>query len=69
MIIPRQSFIFYPFWRAWSGYAFESLCRRHIPQIKDALGITARGIKENSQALDVVQSEVPLDALFAPTEE
>lgn len=28
-----------PKWRAWSGYAFESICRRHIPQIKAALGI------------------------------
>ncbi len=28
-----------PRWRAWSGYAFESICRRHIPQIKTALGI------------------------------
>ena len=26
-------------WRAWSGYAFESLCRRHVPQMKAALGI------------------------------
>jgi uncharacterized protein len=28
-------------WKAWSGYAFESLCHRHIPQIKAALGIAA----------------------------
>lgn len=26
-------------WKAWSGYAFESLCRRHVPQMKKALGI------------------------------
>ena len=26
-------------WRAWSGYAFESLCRRHLAQMKRALGI------------------------------
>jgi hypothetical protein len=25
--------------QAWSGYAFENLCSRHIPQIKKALGI------------------------------
>jgi len=26
--------------RAWSGYAFEMLCLRHVPQIKRKLGIT-----------------------------
>ncbi|MBK8566327.1 MAG: AAA family ATPase [Saprospiraceae bacterium] len=26
-------------YRAWSGYAFESICLKHIPQIKQALGI------------------------------
>lgn len=26
--------------RSWSGYAFEQLCLNHIPQIKDALGIS-----------------------------
>ena len=28
-------------WKAWSGYAFESLCHRHIPEIKAALGVAA----------------------------
>ena len=28
-----------PAWNAWSGYAFENLCLRHVPQIKKALGI------------------------------
>jgi uncharacterized protein len=26
--------------RSWSGYAFESICFKHLPQIKKALGIT-----------------------------
>jgi uncharacterized protein len=26
-------------WKAWSGNAFESICMKHIPQIKKALGI------------------------------
>lgn len=26
--------------RTWSGYAFESLCFKHLPQVKKALGIT-----------------------------
>ncbi len=28
-----------PRWYAWSGYAFEYICRYHIEQIKKALGI------------------------------
>lgn len=30
----------FPSRRAWSGYAFEQLCLHHIPQIKEALGIS-----------------------------
>ncbi len=26
-------------WKSWSGYAFESLCLKHIEQIKQALGL------------------------------
>ena len=29
-----------PKWRAWSGYAFESLCYKHLQKIKIALGIS-----------------------------
>jgi len=28
-------------WKSWSGYAFESICLKHIEQIKEALGIPA----------------------------
>lgn len=28
-----------PGWRAWSGYALESLVHKHMPQLKRALGI------------------------------
>ena len=28
-------------YKTWSGYAFENICLRHIPQIKKALGISA----------------------------
>ena len=27
-------------WKSWSGYAFENVCLKHLPQIKKALGIT-----------------------------
>ena len=29
-----------PSWRAWSGYALESIAHRHLPQIKTSLGIS-----------------------------
>jgi AAA+ ATPase superfamily predicted ATPase len=28
-----------PSWRSWAGFAFESLCLKHVPQIKEALQI------------------------------
>lgn len=34
--------------RAWSGYAFEQVCLAHLPQIKEALGIS--GIQTNSSS-------------------
>lgn len=30
-----------PHWKTWSGYAFESICFKHIAQIKKKLGISA----------------------------
>jgi len=30
-----------PAWRAWSGYAFEGICLKHIASLKRALGIEA----------------------------
>jgi len=27
-------------WRSWSGYAFEAICLKHVPQIKEALAIS-----------------------------
>ncbi len=35
-----QSFQQTPTFRTWSGYAFESVCLKHLPQIKKALGIS-----------------------------
>ena len=28
------------YWKSWSGYAFESICLKHLSQIKKALGIS-----------------------------
>jgi uncharacterized protein len=36
-----------PAWRAWSGYAFEGVCLKHIPQLKAALGISGISTSES----------------------
>ena len=28
-------------WKSWSGYTFESICMKHLPQLKKALGIAS----------------------------
>ena len=37
-----------PAYRAWSGYAFEQVCLYHLPQIKQALGIS--GVQTSTSA-------------------
>ncbi len=37
-----------PAWRAWSGYAFESICLKHTAQLKQALGIEAVETQEST---------------------
>ena len=34
-------------WKTWSGQAFESICLKHVPQIKKALGISGIYIEES----------------------
>jgi uncharacterized protein len=43
-----QSFYQTPTFRTWSGYAYESICLKHLPQIKKALGIS--GVFSNSSS-------------------
>lgn len=33
-----------PAWHSWAGYAFESLCYKHIPQISQGLGLSPTAI-------------------------
>ena len=40
-----MTFMDSPKYRAWSGYAFEQVCLYHLPQIKQALGIS--GVQTN----------------------
>ncbi|NII28542.1 AAA family ATPase [Pseudoflavitalea sp. X16] len=37
-----------PAWRAWSGYAYESICLQHVTAIKKALGISGVYTEESS---------------------
>lgn len=51
-----------PSWRAWSGYAYESICFHHISAIKKSLGI--RGVyTEESSWIDRARS-VQIDLLI-----
>lgn len=34
-------------YRSWSGYSFESICLKHIPELKNALGISAISTNES----------------------
>lgn len=36
-----------PSWTSWSGYAFESICMKHVEQIKEALGIAGNLVEES----------------------
>ena len=40
-----MTFMDSPKYRTWSGYAFEQVCLYHLPQIKQALGIS--GVQTN----------------------
>jgi uncharacterized protein len=36
-----------PMWKTWSGQAFESICLKHVPQIKKSLGISGIYVEES----------------------
>lgn len=59
--------------KIWGGMAFESICLKHIGQIKAGLGITDRlfltlittyGVKENSHMTALVKKNLTMDVLF-----
>jgi hypothetical protein len=53
-----------PTWKSWSGLAFESICMKHIPAIKRALGIggiyseTAIWKSKNNSSKDAAQIDL-----------
>lgn len=48
-------------WRSWSGFAFESVCLKHVAQIKNALGISAVSTKEYSYSFDEAQIDLVIE--------
>ena len=52
---------------SWAGYAFESICLKHIPQIKKALGIsqvytdTSAYLKKGNDDMDGLQIDLLID--------
>ncbi len=61
-----QHFSQTPQYAAWSGYAFESICLKHIPQIKKAMGIA--GIYTESSGFyrpgTPAETGIQIDLLF-----
>ena len=56
-----------PAWRAWSGYAFESICLKHAVQLKRALGIEGVETREacwSHRADDTNRSGAQIDLLI-----
>ena len=53
-------------WKSWSGYAFENLALRHLPQLKKALGIAAVHTESSAFSLrgDGQQVGVQIDLLI-----
>jgi uncharacterized protein len=54
-----------PIYKAWSGYAFEQVCLMHVPQIKQALGISGIFSQSSSwrskEAKDGAQIDLLID--------
>ena len=52
----------HPGWRAWSGYAFETICYAHMPEIKKALGIS--GVYTQSSSWVDIDDSIQIDLLL-----
>lgn len=54
-------------YKIWTGYAFENLCQRHIPEIKNALGISSIYTEQSSfssKAVEADQSGYQIDLII-----
>lgn len=59
-----QAFIKSPEYYAWRGNAFEIVCLNHIPQIKEALGISGVESSEYSWRSKVKEGGAQIDLLI-----
>ncbi|NLR59038.1 AAA family ATPase [Chitinophaga polysaccharea] len=50
-----------PSWKSWSGMAFENICLKHTPQIKQALGIASVYTEESAWRSKTAQIDLLLD--------
>lgn len=58
-------------WNAWSGYAFEAICYKHIPQIRKSLGISSTAIADTWRYVPRKQENTQgaqIDLLFDRTD-
>ena len=56
-----------PAWHTWSGYAFELICYKHIPQISKALGLSPSAVPYSWRYTPIKNSEeqgAEIDLLF-----
>lgn len=59
-----QTMVDTPAYRAWSGYAFEQVCLYHLPQIKQALGISGVQTSTASWRSKTSESGAQIDLLI-----
>jgi uncharacterized protein len=52
-----------PIYKSWSGYAFEQVCLMHVPQIKQALGISGIFSQSSSWRSKEIKNGAQIDLL------
>lgn len=58
-----------PSWYSWAGYAFESVCYKHIDKIIQALGLSKTGCfvsfwRYQVSSLDIKENDAQIDLLL-----
>jgi uncharacterized protein len=53
-----------PAWNAWAGLAFENVCMQHVPQIKEALKLTAISTEESAWRGGDSEGKAQIDLLI-----
>lgn len=53
-----------PAWHAWAGLAFENVCMQHVPQLKEALKLTAISTEESAWSGGDSEGKAQIDLLI-----